>query len=84
MDKAYLARSFKSVKGVTLLEYCNAIRCERAREMLTHPELSISYISSAVGYVSASHFAQVFRRAWGCTPSEYREDYFRSLNRDDA
>ncbi|MBR1496514.1 MAG: methylphosphotriester-DNA--protein-cysteine methyltransferase family protein [Oscillospiraceae bacterium] len=79
VDKAYLARSFKSVKGVTLLDFCNHVRCEYAREMLTHPELSISYISSTVGYVSASHFSQVFRKEWGCTPSEYRENFFRSL-----
>ena len=82
VDRAYLARSFKSVKGVTLLEYCNQVRCECAKEMLTHPELSISYISAAVGYVSASHFTQVFRKILGCTPSEYRESYFCSLEPD--
>ena len=82
VDKAYLARSFKSVQGVTPLEYCNHVRCENAREMLTHPEMSISYIAATVGYVSASHFAQVFRKALGCTPSEYRESYFRSLDLD--
>ena len=82
VDRAYLARSFKRVKGVTLLEYCNRVRCEYAQEMLTHAELSISYIASAVGYISASHFAQVFRKTVGDTPSEYRDNYFRSLELD--
>lgn len=84
VDKAYLARSFKSVKGVTPLEYCNHVRCENAMELLTHPEMSISYIAATVGYVSASHFAQVFRKASGCTPSEYRENFFHSLEYENS
>ena len=79
VDRAYLARCFKHVKGITLLEFCNLVRCENAQEMLTHSELSITYIASAVGYISASHFAQVFRKTLGCTPSAYRENYFHSL-----
>ena len=79
VDQSYLARSFKSATGGTLLAFCNTVRCETAREMLARPELSISYIASAVGYVSASHFTQVYRRTMGCTPSAYRRAYFRSL-----
>ena len=79
VDKAYLARTFKSVYGSTLLERCNVVRCQHAREMLTRPELSISYIAAAVGYVSPSHFTQVFRKTEGLTPSEFRSRYFASL-----
>ena len=80
VDKSYLLRSFKEVTGDTLLSYHNKVRCEAAEDLLTHSELSISYIASAVGFVSASHFAQVFRKIRGCSPSMYRERYLQSLD----
>lgn len=80
IDKSYLLRTFKESTGCTLLEYHNLVRCENARELLTRPELSVSYIASSVGYVSASHFTQVFRKIVGKTPSQYRADYLQSLD----
>ena len=80
VDKSYLLRTFKEIKGHTLLEYHNLVRCEKAKELLQRPELSVSYIASAAGYVSASHFTQVFRRMTGQTPSRYRAAYLRSLD----
>jgi len=80
VDKSYLLRTFKQVTGSTLLEYHNTVRCEAAKKLLTRPELTVSYIASSVGYISASHFAQVFRRLTGRTPSQYRSDYLESLD----
>ena len=80
VDKSYLLRTFKEVTGSTPLQYHNHVRCEAAKELLTRPELSVSYIAGAVGYASASHFTQIFRRLVGCTPSEYRNLYLQSLD----
>ena len=83
VDRSYLARTFKAVTGLTLLQYHNLVRCGAAKELLTRPELSISYIASSVGYVSPSHFTQIFRKIVGKTPSQYRDDYLRSLTEPD-
>lgn len=80
VDKSYLLRTFKEIKGHTLLEYHNLVRCQKAEELLQRPELPISYIASEVGYISASHFTQVFRKVTGKTPSQYRTAYLRSLD----
>lgn len=80
VDKSYLLRTFKEVKGHTLLEYHNLFRIKKAKELLERPELSIAYIASEAGYVSASHFTQVFRKVTGQTPSQYRSEYLRSLD----
>ena len=79
VDKSYLLRTFREVTGHTLLAYHNLVRCENARHLLTRPELSVSYIASAVGYVSASHFTQIFRKITGMTPTQYRNRYLESL-----
>lgn len=79
LDKSYLARTYKKKTGRTLMDFVFLARCEKAREMLTHPEKNVSLIASATGFATASHFTQVFRRVVGCTPSEYRARYFKSL-----
>ena len=80
VNKSYLLRSFKTVTGTTPLEYHNHVRCECARQMLTSAEKPVAQIAAEVGYVSASHFTQVFRKVFGCTPSAYREAYFQGLD----
>ena len=79
INKHYLLRTFRELTGTTLLAYHNQVRCEAAKELLTRPELTMSYISNTVGFSSASHFSHVFHKICGCTPSEYREEYMKSL-----
>jgi two-component system response regulator YesN len=73
VNECYLIRTFKEVTGMTMLYYHNHVRCEKAKEMLDKPELSISYISDVIGYNFPSHFARIFQKEYGCTPSEYRK-----------
>lgn len=79
VDKSYLLRTFKEMKGTTLLSFHNRMRCEAAGALLERPELSISYISSEVGFVSPSHFSQIFRKYTGESPSAYRARYLEEL-----
>ena len=39
------------------------------------PEIPVASIAHRTGFVSASHFSQVFRRHTGQTPSEYRNQH---------
>ena len=79
MDKNYLLRVFHQVTGHTLLEYHNLCRVEQAKELLTHPEYSIAFIATEVGYKTSSHFVRIFRKMTGATPAEYRKEYFRQF-----
>lgn len=81
VDKSYLLRTFRQMKGTTLLAFHNKVRCEAAKELLTRPELSVSYIAQAVGFVSPAHFSKIFRQQTGSSPSEYRSAYLESLDR---
>ena len=69
----YLARVFKRETGHTLLWYHNSIRCERAKQLLSDTDLSVSEVSEAVGFVSPAHFSHVFRKITGFAPSSWRE-----------
>jgi len=50
-------------------------RIARARAFLATEELSISQISEMVGFRTPSHFATVFHRIVGVTPSAYRAQH---------
>ena len=80
VNGSYLLRSFKSQTGLTLLEYHHWVRCERAKTLLQDVRKSISEVGEEVGFVSSSHFAHIFRKVTGMTPTQYRA----SLNSQDS
>ena len=72
LNKSYLMRAFKEQTGMTLLQYLNITRCERAKKLLADTDMIIEGIAYEVGYVTASHFTRVFKSIVGVTPSKYR------------
>ena len=72
INGSYLLRVYKAHTGHTLLWYHSHLRCEKAKELLTESDLSISEIGEKVGFVSSAHFSHVFKKLTGTTPSAYR------------
>ena len=72
VNSNYLARAFKHETGHTLLWYHNAIRCEKAKRMLTETNRSVAEIGTAVGYVSPAHFSHQFKKMTSVSPSDWR------------
>ena len=75
VNGSYLTRAFKNYTGMTPLAYHHQLRCAKAKELLASSALTVSQIGEAVGYVSSSHFAHIFRKLEGCTPSEYQKQH---------
>jgi AraC family transcriptional regulator len=48
------------------------LRINRARQLLRETKKSVIEVALDVGYTNPSHFAQIFRRETGLTPSKYR------------
>jgi transcriptional regulator GlxA family with amidase domain len=46
---------------------------QRAAELLRTTRVGIEQVAQAVGYPSAKTFGRLFKRAFGATPSEFRE-----------
>lgn len=68
----YLARVFKKETGRTLLWYHNAVRCEKAKRLLSESDLPVSEIGAAVGFASSAHFTHLFKKMTGIAPSAWR------------
>lgn len=67
-----LERLFRSKLGYTIKEHYLRLRLDRARALLTETSLPVSEVAIACGFVSASHFADAFRRRYDVSPTQAR------------
>lgn len=74
IGKTYCLKLFKKFTSKTPGEYLIYYRIQKSIDLLTKTDLSITEISYATGFSSASHYTKVFREIIGCTPTKYRKD----------
>ena len=77
---SHFCTMFKQISGYTFLEYVTYCRMEKAKYMLQNSNVKVYQIAPLVGYQDSRYFTQVFKRATGKTPTEYREQSIRKLN----
>lgn len=68
----YLSFFFNSTSKEGFKEYLNKVRIEKACELLTDSNNSISEISSMTGYSDHTYFCKIFKRTTGETPTHFR------------
>lgn len=74
-SKYYFCKIFKQQMGVTIHQYVNEFRINKAKELLAYSKLSINSIASQVGFKTTLTFLRAFERSVHMTPSEYRDYY---------
>ena len=67
----YLTDVFRRVEGVPLHRYVMQLRLSRALVELPHAS-DLTTLAFNLGFSSHSHFTAAFKRAFVCTPSEFR------------
>ncbi|MEE9405459.1 MAG: helix-turn-helix domain-containing protein [Algisphaera sp.] len=73
LSPSRFAHLFREQLSVTPLQYVEAQRLQRARQLLQHTGLSISQIASEVGFAEPFYFSRRFKLATGVSPRAYRE-----------
>ena len=68
----HFIRSFKHSVGIPPHQYLTRIRLERACVLLNTTNLAITDVAFETGYQSPAHFARLFRRHYGMTPTAFR------------
>ena len=67
-------RRLLSVTGESPKAFISAIQMELAAKLLTNsPDMPISQVANRCGYDEATSFNRIFRKAYGMTPTQYRE-----------
>src|SRR6185436_35916 len=69
---AYLTDVFRRCEGLPLHRYTVQLRLARALDELPRAA-DLTQLALDLGFSSHSHFTAAFRRAFDCTPSEFRE-----------
>jgi AraC family transcriptional regulator len=72
LSRFHFTRLFKAATGASPLQYHLNLRINAASQLLRETKKSITEIALEVGYNNPSHFAELFHRETGLTPSEYR------------
>jgi len=71
LHPVYLNRIFKKEKGVSVGQFIISERMKMAADLLKTKHLSANAVSELVGYKSYANFNMMFKKYYGCTPSQY-------------
>ena len=74
ISDAYLQRLFHQVHGMTIVEYLNRLRIERAKLLLLNTDDPVVEIAMEAGFNSRQHFTRVFTSLEHVSPQEYRRE----------
>lgn len=72
-SRNYLCRLLRSGTGQTFTELLNAMRIEKACQLLVRTDDPVTDIASRVGYGTIKHFYRVFHQVTDMTPGDYRK-----------
>lgn len=74
LNTSYLSTLFREKTGMTMKTYIEAVRMEKAKQMMPNKELSITEIAAYTGYSDPNYFSKVFRKYTGVSPRGYRDE----------
>ena len=72
ISAGYLAKLFRKETGLSIQEYVNQVRVERAASLLMYSDKSLPAIAEYVHFPTQSYFGKIFRELKGMTPNEFR------------
>ncbi len=70
INECYLKKGFKEMYGTTIFDFFQSQRMEHAKYLLYEKRLSVTDVSSLLGYSSISHFSTAFKKHTGLKPCE--------------
>lgn len=73
-SKSYFSQTFKEYTGLSIFNYTQKIRIERACDMLWNTNMKIHAIATQTGFNDLKFFYTVFKKITKTTPSAYRQN----------
>jgi len=75
MTERTFTRRFKAATGKLPAAYLQAVRIEAAKVLLENGNQPIQAVAYSVGYCDLAFFRELFKRATGMTPGQYRATF---------
>jgi len=73
----YFSRKFKQEMKMSISDYVNQEKIRQAKLLLSSTNMKIQDISEELSFGSRSYFYNIFQKATGCSPSEYRKTHLK-------
>lgn len=73
LNAAYFSSLFKKEMGVNFSNYLLNLKIDNAKLLLKNSNLSLINIAIELGFDNQSYFTNVFKKATGMTPKQYRQ-----------
>lgn len=74
LNRSYFGKIFHEVLGKSPQEFLISYRMTKAIELLKLTSLSIAEVGSAVGYANQLHFSRAFKKIYGISPKQWRNE----------
>ncbi|ANE45464.1 hypothetical protein SY83_03035 [Paenibacillus swuensis] len=74
LHPVYLSKVYKQETGENISEYIFRLRMDRAALILKKGDDKVYEIAKDLGYQNVPYFIKVFKKQYGLTPQEYREN----------
>ena len=71
----HFSEMFRESTGQSPHQFVLHRRVDRAKEMLRAAEMRVLDVAVACGFKNQQHFARVFRKVCGASPTEYRQEF---------
>ena len=76
----YLCMLFRKRLDTTFIEYIKSVRMKKAKELFDNKNITVSEVSSSVGYRDYSYFHKTFSAYFGITPAQYKKNAAQKRN----
>ena len=73
VNKNYLSSRFHKEVGITITDYINQVRIQRAANLLRSSSLSVQQVAEQCGFADGNYFTRIFKKINGMSPNEYRK-----------
>src|SRR5215469_4625231 len=82
LSTAHFSQMFRKSTGQSPHQFVLRQRVDRAKELLRTSEARVLDVAIACGFKTQQHFARIFRRMCGASPTEYRREWLAETRYD--
>ncbi|PLX93471.1 MAG: hypothetical protein C0620_07575 [Desulfuromonas sp.] len=82
LSRSLLTREFRSYTNTSIVEYINIRRLQKAGIILSSTGEGVAEAAFQSGFSSLPNFYRQFKRMYGVSPSEFRNQFFKKVEQD--